>query len=56
MLGADESVVNRSINALKMELDRKAVKTHTILESLSHPVLRKKAGCISYMRQRRQHI
>jgi hypothetical protein len=23
---------------------------------LSHPVLRNKAGCISYMRQRRQHI
>jgi hypothetical protein len=23
---------------------------------LSHPVLRSKAGCISYMRQRRQHI
>jgi hypothetical protein len=24
--------------------------------NLSHPVLRDKAGCISYMRQRRQHI
>jgi hypothetical protein len=23
---------------------------------VSHPVLRNKAGCISYMRQRRQHI
>jgi hypothetical protein len=23
---------------------------------LSHPNLRNKAGCISYMRQRRQHI
>jgi hypothetical protein len=23
---------------------------------MSHPVLRNKAGCISYMRQRRQHI
>jgi DNA modification methylase len=25
-------------------------------EKMSHPVLRNKAGCISYMRQRRQHI
>jgi hypothetical protein len=27
-----------------------------IAEVLSHPALRNKARCISYMRQRRQHI
>jgi hypothetical protein len=31
-------------------------KTPIASNDLSHPVLRNKAGCISYMRQRRQHI
>jgi hypothetical protein len=29
---------------------------HIILAYVSHPDLRNNAGCISYMRQRRQHI
>jgi regulator of replication initiation timing len=34
-----------------LTLDNQKLKRY-----LSHPVLRNKAGCISYMRQRRQHI
>jgi hypothetical protein len=33
-----------------------AWSTSPPIPCMSHPVLRNKAGCISYMRQRRQHI
>jgi hypothetical protein len=55
----DQLIVAIGPNIVEMltELGVDASSEHVpLLFIMSHPVLRNKDGCISYMRQRRQHI
>jgi hypothetical protein len=44
------------ISFTTMTIYRQEATNHFARRSMSHPDLRDKAGCVSYVRQRRKHI